>query len=391
MFRKVPLSFIARGGFVLALLAAISPSRATAADAAPTPQPPRPSLTEVRRALDGKIDPLIATGGLVRKDGFAYAIDVGLLMHEAAIAENRGRYLRLLDLVRAAFVIERPPGLSAPVVVWRRRLPRLNPPDASGTTEILQVAHALMVGAEVFQRRQDATLAAALLRGYTQHASVLDGVWLVRNYYNLQTSSFATNSFLIDYGPDLLAHAAVVHRSPKLREVADRSVALIRRATRPNGLIDMLVQPEVKTLSDLVIFSPNDVVELEHAGLIAESVAAEAPDVARGVLRFAGDRIHDLRSAYVASTGAPYGTDRADAGVLSALARLAVRLGDREMIEKLTVPLTDHAITLTNDPKRFHIHVAAQTLLALQLMERWQARAPIPLAGTAAESRNARD
>jgi hypothetical protein len=372
-------------GLAIACVGACRPESAQAAPEG-TKQP-----SDVRRALDRQIDPMIQSGRLVRSDGFVYAIDVGLLMHAAALSENRRRYERLVQLSRAAFIVERPMNLPAPVVVWRRRLESPKPPDASGTTEALQMAHALMIGAEVFNRPQDGALAAGILRGYAEHATVLDDIWLVRNYYNLQTRTFATNSFLVDYGPDLLAKAAITNGNMKLREVADRSVALIRRATRPNGLIDMLVQPEVKTLSDIVIFSPNDVIELEHACLVAESAVTEAPDVARGVLRFASERMGDLRAAYVGSTGAPYGTDKADAGTLAAIARLAVRFGDREMIEKVKRPLLDHATTLAVDAKKFDVHVIAQTLLGLQMMERWMSSAPIPLADTASEGRGHRE
>jgi hypothetical protein len=341
---------------------------------------PLPTLGETRVGLDRAVDRMLASGRLVRADGYVYAIDLDLLVLGAALSQNRARYERLVDLAQRSFILERPAGIDAAVVVWRRRLDATTIPDASGTTEALQLARGLLLGAEVFRRPDDAASAERLLMGYAKHADVIDGVWIVRNYFNLQTRCFATNSYLIDYGPDLLAEVGARRSNRLLQTTAGRSVAVIRSATRPNGLIDMIVQPEVRTLSNLTVFSPNDVIKLEHAALVAELAAVQAPDIARGVLAFARQHLDDLRTAYLGSTGLPYDTTKADAGTLAALARLAIKLRDRDMIQKLRLPLQYHAATLAKRPDGFDVHVIAQTLLALELLLRWDQGRPLPLA-----------
>ena len=225
-----------------------------AAPASVTPS----QLSAARDALDRQVGRAIERGQLVRADGYAYAIDVGLLALAAALGRDRDRYERLATLAERAFVIERAAGHDAAVVVWRRRLNDQHqpPPDASGTTEALQLAHALLVGAEVFARGADAALALRLLDGYVKHAGVDHGIWIIRNYYNLRTRTYATNSYLIDYAPDLLLYASGKRGDHPLHDTAHRSARLIRQAQRANGLIDSLVQPEIKTLFPFAISRP---------------------------------------------------------------------------------------------------------------------------------------
>ena len=120
---------------------------------------------------------------------------------------------------------------------------------------------------------------------------------------------------------------------------------------------------------------------------MAEQVAVIAPDVARAALGFARHRLDDLRADYVGSTGAPYSPTRADAGTWSALARLAVKLRDREVIEKIRPELVAHALTLAEQSDTFDIHVAAQTLLGLQTLQQWDRGGTVPRAAEAARSR----
>jgi hypothetical protein len=98
------------------------------------------------------------------------------------------------------------------------------------------------------------------------------------------------------------------------------------------------------------------------------------------VLAFARPRLGDLRAAYLGSTGLAYGDERADAGTLSAVARLAVKLRDHEVADRIGPLLALHAMTLATQPHTFDLHVAAQTLLGLYTLERWQRQKP-PLAG----------
>ena len=336
-------------------------------------------VSQAARQLDLVVGRMISEGRLVRGDGFVYAIDVALLALSAAIGNNRLRYEQLVAMAKNDFVVENPTKPTAPFVTWRRQLaPARSVPDASGTTEAFQMAQALLVGGGVFRRSTDTLLAARLLDGYALHADTVDGTWLVRNYYNLGTNAFATNSYLIDYAPDLLMYAATELRRSHLEEVATKSTALIRGAVRPNGLIDAVIQPELKTLFTFVVFSPNDVIKLEHSAMVAEQVVGSAREVSEGVLLFALSRLDDLHAAYEGRTGAPHGSDRANAGTFAAVARLAVRLKQPAAIEKLCPPLVTHSLTLARTYPEVEAHVAAQALLGLQFLLRWQARQDLP-------------
>ena len=80
-------------------------------------------------------------------------------------------------------------------VPWRSFLQTLRKAlDASGTTEALRFAEGLWEGARVFGEPADRELALLVLRAYRRHEYVDQGIWLIRNYFNLQTRAFATNS-----------------------------------------------------------------------------------------------------------------------------------------------------------------------------------------------------
>jgi hypothetical protein len=374
-------------GAPLLLLALLAPRQLSGE---PTPTVPAPTIADARRVLEQRLNQVVDEDRLVRRDGYVYAIDVGLLALANALGRDRGRYVRLVDLARRDLVVDRAAGLDAAAVTWRRRPGGREAPDASGTTEALALAQALLVGAETFARPADAALALALLDGYGKHAAVDNGTWIVRNYYNFATRTFATNSYLIDYGPDLLLHAARTRPGLEgLRTTARRSVALIRAAQRPNGLIDTLVQPELKTLFSFVIFSPNDVIQIEHSALVAELAAGTAPDVARRLLDFIRPRLADLHAAYFGRSGEPQGPALATAGPLAAIARLAVKVGDRDLLARIRAPLAAHAYTIGTDAGVFDLHAAAQTLLSLRYLELCDGGKTIPLTVAADDHRSA--
>jgi hypothetical protein len=339
-----------------------------------------PRTAELRRSLDEMVSRLLPADGFVRADGHVYASDLALLAISAALGLERNRYEELVALISQRFV-QRPAGLSNPIVLERRRLhPSLSRPEASGTLEALQVAQALFLGAGTFGREGDAVRARRILEGYLEHADEIAGVWLVRTSFDLQSRRFATNSYLIDYAPDVLDFAAAQRDSERYRLAATRSLDLIRKAQRPNGLIDAIVQPELRPMFPFVIFSPNDVIAIEHTTLVAEQVAASAPDIGQKVLRFASSRLATLHAAYEGRSGNPHGIDRADAGTLATLVRLAVKLGDRDFIEKIRPLFAQHASWVARQEGTVDIQLVAQTLLGLQYLERWEQNRALPRA-----------
>ena len=362
---------------LLGILLATAPGSLTLAeDAAPSPAR---SPAQISDALGSLVFERAERVALARNDGFVYSIDVALLMLSAVLEGSRPRYERMVGLLRSHFLVDSPPDFAGAVAAWRARIPSDGKPlDASGTTEALHLAEALYAGAEAFGRRADEMLAGKLLKGYALHAANDNGVWIVRNYYNLQTRTFATNSYTIDYAPDLLTYAATRLRNDRLRDISERSVALLQKTRRPNGLVDAIIQPELITLYPDVVFSPDDVIIVEHACIVAEHAARAMPALARELMAFIMARADKLHRAYGGQSGHPAGKKPADVGTFSGAVRLAARLGDRGALAKLRKPLLDHAGWLVDHPAQLEIHAAGQALLALHLLKRAETGASLP-------------
>ena len=159
-----------------------------------------PSEPEGARATKKELHELakarVIRGMLARTDGFAYAVDVSLLMIFAAQEGDREMYDPLRDFALEHLVLNDPEDpYTRGFVLWR--YDKDQEPDASGTTEALRLAKGLWRGAEAFGESVDREWAVTILDGYARHAAEEQGVWMIRNYFNLGTRSFATNSFLV--------------------------------------------------------------------------------------------------------------------------------------------------------------------------------------------------
>jgi hypothetical protein len=75
------------------------------------PAPP-PRIADLRQSLDVMVGRLLPADGLVRSDGYVYAIDIGLLALSAALSADRNRYEELIAVARRRF-IQRSPGIGA--------------------------------------------------------------------------------------------------------------------------------------------------------------------------------------------------------------------------------------------------------------------------------------
>ncbi len=210
---------------------------------------------------------------------------------------------------------------------------RLHPgqnPDASGTTEALRLSRGLWLGSKAFNRPADAELALKILDGYSRHAAVDQGIWIVRNYFGFGNRAFASNSFLVDYDPDFIREIANERNDATLNKLADNCYTVINSAVAPSGLLHDIIQPEVATLYpelNLAAFSPNDVIQFSNCCTTAIGVAVGLPNLSRKILAFALNRLEDLRVYYLGRTGEPHNAKSAAVYEYSILARLAARLG----------------------------------------------------------------
>lgn len=289
-------------------------------------QTPGPIVTSNR--LDGSNEAAVSP----RADGFVYTIDVGLRLEAAAIRGDRASWLALRSLAERVVRNDDADPWTRGMVAWRWKDGTM--PDASGTTEALRIASGLWRGAESFSQPDARTLALTVLDGYATHAREDRDIWFIANYFNFGTRALATNSFVVDYDPDLLMAVlqSPVDGSARFSDIAARSCSLVRSAHTRSGLAYDIVQPEVTTLTPdgPAVFSPNDIVQINNAATVAERAIHCDPALANSVLTFVRGREDDLRVAYLGRTGDVASAVEAGPDTWAVLARLALRSGDHD-------------------------------------------------------------
>ncbi len=294
----------------------------------------------LERAYTAAVRHMAHGAGVARADGFIWAYDSAQLLRFAAVDRDLTRYVELRDAIVRRFVVNADGDAEAREdVAWRVRDGA--PLEASGTTEALALADALLIGATTFDRPDDRALARRITDAYMRHATTERGVWFIRNYYNLVTRAYATNSYIVDYLPDVLAAAGDT-------DGAARSDALLDHAMGPSGLFYELIQPEVDTAfpgAGLSYFSPNAFSSISNACNVALYAVAGRPALARRVLAFGVQHRASLRRFYDVRTGAALSGDNAGTPAFACLTRLAVRLGDDHARGLLDAPLRANAQT----------------------------------------------
>ncbi len=328
------------------------------------PEDARRTKTELHELVRERV----TEGRLARPDGFVYTVDIAQLMLFAAREGDRELYETLAGFAMENVVLNRPDDpYTRGFVLWRYR--EGSEPDASGTTEALRLAEGLWEGWKAFDGEEDRQWALIVLRGYARHAAVESGVWMIRNYFNLGTRAFATNSFLVDYAPDFVSEVATETGDVELAEVARRSYALVERAQAPSGLIYDVVQPEMGTLMDddrLILFSPNDAIQTSNSATIAACSVRGAPHVARKLVKFCLDEMPGLRVSYYGRTGEVHRNKRPGIEAWASLVRIAAALEHREALDAFYPYLVSNAGRIWNIPEDAWLFVASELLLGLQ-------------------------
>jgi hypothetical protein len=338
----------------------------------PAPRTDRAALTQRRSALDALATQWIRQHKLARDDQYVYTIDTAHLLIYAARRDNRSLYTMLRDRLVDRVVVDNPQKpFTRHFVAWRYWAGQGNRPlDASGTTEALRLAKGLWLGSKAYDRPDDQALAFDILRGYTRHETSDQGIWFIANYYNLQADHFATNSYTIDYDPDLLHAAAEVTGETPLKRVADRSQKLMEKALAPTGLIRQIIQPELKTLmpSKDGIFSPNNVEQVSNSAAVALASHRTVPQASRELLAFVEPRVGELHALYNASTGQATSKSRAGLETFAPLFRLAAARDHTRLMRPLLkkVMALSEPEKLKTTPKRSRAYNLGQALLAIQ-------------------------
>lgn len=331
--------------------------------------------------LHEEVREIVLAEDFARPDGFAYAVDIGELLKVAARREDREMAAALRRFARERLLVDdEDDPFTRGFVVWRRTVsPPPAPgepdaPDASGTTEALRVSEGLWETAAAFAIPEDRELALRILDGYARHAAEAEGMLLVRNYFNFASRDFATNSFLVDYGPDYLARVARAEGRPDLADLAARSTAVVRAAAAGNGLLYDVFQPENATLYDdprTLLHSPRDLVQTSNTASIALQALEAAPEIADGVLDFCRTRMPDLKLAYYGRTGEPARQKRPGIEIWGTLTEMAVRRRDEAAVRAFAPFLVSNAEP-GRIPEDAFLYVAAHLLLGLDALEAWR-------------------
>ena len=328
-----------------------------------TPPPSTAELRAVRAEISAIYKQWSAENGLRRPDGYVYTVDLAHALEHAANMGDHAWYDALRPAAAKVIIDRKDDPYTGGFVAWREGPGDF--PDASGTTEGLHLARALLRGAEAFKRPGEQTLALRLIAGYDRHAFVDRGQWLIRNYFNFGTRAFANDSYLVDYDPDFVAEAARL--MPEHGPLAAQSAALVASARTQSGLIHTMVQPDVGTVMPdypLIAFSPNDVVQFNNACWVATSVTQTAPAVAQGVLDFAIRRWRRLRRYYYGRSGQPVTNQSADLAARTCIVRLAARLKAYAVMDRLLPDVIPAWRALPNDSVR-RVYTVGEILLTL--------------------------
>lgn len=317
----------------------------------------------------------VENGDIARDNGHIYAVDIGQLATFAALAGDRELYDPLRKIILDKLLVTRVPGDPAHGMIAWRYSP--DPPhhDASGTTEALRAAEALYHGVQAFGLTEDRQTITLIIDAYARHAAVDNGTWMIRNYFNLDPAvyHYSTNSFLVDYDPDLLMQLAEDFENDEWRDFAKRSADLIENARSPAGLLHQMIRPEVGTimphLAHQGIYSINGIEQLSNVLTVAERCTTTNPKASRTVFEFARDRMPQLRLYYDANTGRRFrGGDDTWAGVETwgPLLRLAVKLDEpvvRRQATRRVIGLSEGFPDYVGEDR---LYLLGEALLALQ-------------------------
>jgi hypothetical protein len=331
---------------------------------------------DAAQALDATTRRILASDGVARGDGYLYGLDVAWLMLYAARAGDRALYDTLRPYADR-LILSQGDAYTRGFVLWRQR-PGAEP-EIAGAGEAAAMARALLAGAASFGNARDRELAQQVLEGYNRLAFEKGLTWSVRRYYDFGKRSYSDVSMLSSYAPDLLAEAGTLLPDAGWPGPVDRSYAAIETASAGNGLLRLVVIPELsETWAELALrsFAPNDVTSLEDSCLAAEAAVRGRPHVARSVLAFALDSEHSnflgrLFAYFDVATGEPVGDALLTPTGYACLMRVAVALGDREAVAGIGSWFTRDLELLAGEPNAHPapLYAAGPLLLAAQALQ----------------------
>jgi len=328
-------------------------------------------LTELRDELTNKAQAWVQDEALLaRTNGNIYTVDMAQLAIAAAMMGDEALYTICRDWLVARVVVRNlSDPLSHGMVAWRAPLDPEEPLDASGTTEALRTAEALFLGSQAFESHDDMSLVLEIMKAYSRHEGVDQNIWLIRNYFNLGTRAFATNTYLVDYDVDFTWMCAKWFDDPELIEVAKLCEKTVIGAVGKTGLVYPMIQPEILTLTPegRATFAPNRIVQLSNSLTVLERLAETSPEHTKAGLRFAIDRLTGKRLHFDIKTGDPIGHNRPGVETYAPMLRLALKLDDRASAEKVLPYLMDAIDRQSFENPDARLYLVGEALMALQM------------------------
>jgi hypothetical protein len=153
--------------------------------------------------------------------------------------------------------------------------------------------------------------------------------------------------------------------------VAENSYKLFKNAVSPSGLFNDMVQPEIKSLYpdlNMIVFSPNDTIQINNSCTIAESITEGEPLIAEKTLKFSLNQ-QTLYRYYYGSQGKKILNCYANIPEFTSLARLAARLHNTEATEEYLAKSLPFWQMFARNPYEPKVYMAGEILLAIITIE----------------------
>jgi hypothetical protein len=308
-----------------------------------------PEFAAAAQQLDAATRVLVEKGG-ARDDGYVYGMDIAPLMLYAAERKDEALYGQLLAIA-GKLVVTGDDAATDGFVLWRAKDGA--EPEITGAEEALWMARAYWAGSRAFGRAEDRARAGKIVAGWSRHAREREGVWSVAKYWSFSGKTLSALSVLGDYQGDFVSDAEAA--APVAKGLGQKSYAVIQRAATPGKLLLPVIQPELGAHfagMGAQRYAPNDVVALADSCAGAEGAQRGLPNVARGVLAFAGDSSRldadgRLYAYYQRKSGQPVGDAVLGSSGYACLARIAATLGDRNAASALQAALAGDMLALS--------------------------------------------
>lgn len=261
-------------------------------------------LQEVIVSFKKMLEKAVFNGVPARKDGHAYAIDLGNTMRAAVILNNRKLFDQLYKYLTEYFLVTGSGDLQAEyTLVWRWDL--TSPKEASGSAETGNAADALWAAYERWGVPEHRELAVKIAYAYIRHGSWLnESAFYVKNYYNYVTKSYSENTWLLNQMPHTLLRIGQAISDTILVRHAIGMANFLRGGYIQQGFFFEMFDPGISTVfkGSTGYFAPNGMLSLGSSLLIARTLLPFTKAPARRFAYFFQDQYPNLYSYYYYNT-----------------------------------------------------------------------------------------